>query len=65
LKLWNDERWSKKDLSEVFRDYVKTNVDFGNYEVKGLVLAQRFVLVRQRIRDYIRNTKRKLKGVGR
>lgn len=65
LKLWNDERWSKKDLSEVFRDYVKTNVDFGNYGVKGLVLAQRFVLARQRIRDYIRNTKRKLKGVGR
>ena len=64
LKLWNDGRWSRKELSEVFRDYIKTNVDFGHYELEGRVVVQLLVLMQQRIREYVRSAKRKLKGAG-
>ena len=61
LKLWNDDQWSHSTLKEVFHSFIEEHPDFQIYKIKGMTIAQKYIMLQQHVQSKYRNLKRNVK----
>lgn len=61
MKLWNDNQWSHSTLKDVFRSFIEDNPDFRIYKIKGMTIAQEYIILQQHLQSKYRDLKRIVK----